>query len=185
MEVNDNIEESAGKCSLCGNALTAFGSKPLADGVLCRDCAKIVSEWLSDEDLRGMKLAKVKRHFAYRAKNAEKLQSFTPTQSLDAKYDLHIDENAKTFVISKKKDFVKDNADVLKLSSIKDVQILEEACEGENAGVDVMLEMHLRGWYIKHVKFRVNEFPGLEKDSEDYIKTKETAEAYLRMLGRM
>ena len=183
MEVKEKIEESAGKCSLCGNALTAFGSKPLADGVLCRDCAKIVSEWLTDEDLREMKLTKVKRHFAYRAKNAEKLQSFVPTKSLDAKYDLHIDENAKTFVISKKKDFVKDNADVLKLSSIKDVQILEEPC-GEN-GVDVMLEMQLRGWHIKHVKFRVNEFPGLEKDSENYIKTKETAEAYLRMLGRM
>ncbi len=184
MEVNENIEAGAGKCSLCGQPLTAFGSKQFAGGILCRDCAGIVSEWISDEDLQQMKLSKLKRHFAYRAKNAEKLKVFSPVKAVDAKYDLYIDESAGTFVISKKKDYVKDNADVLKLSSVKDVQILEESCEGEDAGVDVMLEMHLRGWYIKHVKFRVNEFPGLEKDSEEYRKTIETAENYIRALKK-
>ena len=50
MEDNNLLKDvEVSLCSVCEEPLTAFGSKELKDGILCRNCAKELSEWLTDE----------------------------------------------------------------------------------------------------------------------------------------
>ena len=55
-------------CSVCGNKLTRYGSKILKDGILCRNCAKLASEWLDNVDYAEKTVEQLKEHLAYRQK---------------------------------------------------------------------------------------------------------------------
>ncbi len=181
MEESNIIENGVVQtCSICQQPLTAFGSKKLADGILCRDCAKKLSEWLSDEDISNMKVSKIRKHLNYREKNQSNLQSFNPTKKYEAKYDLYIDETKGSFVISKKKDFIKENADVIKLWKIKSIRSYEQRNE-LSEGYDILIDINLMFSPFKKMTFRVNEFTGLLKDTEQFNTTKETAENYLKL----
>ena len=170
------------KCGLCGNELSAFGSKQLADGIICRDCAAKLSEWLTDEVLAETKLSKIKKHLKYREENAMDIQAFAPNIVSEGKYKLYIDEQTKKFAISKKKDLVKDNADIVKLSSVKSITVSKADCP-DSEGVDIMMELAVRSRQFKTIKFRVNEFPGIEEESEAYTQTKEIAEKYIELFA--
>ena len=54
MENQDMDNEKT--CSLCGEPLSRYGNKKILDGMLCRNCIKAASDWLSDEDFEKMSL---------------------------------------------------------------------------------------------------------------------------------
>ena len=64
------------KCSVCGKRLTKFGNRILKDGLLCRNCAKMASSWLSDDDYAQRSGEDMKRHLDYRRDNFKKLDNF-------------------------------------------------------------------------------------------------------------
>ena len=177
--LHKDYEEAA--CSLCGEKLTRYGNKLLKDGILCRNCAKLASPWLSSEDYKNLSIEDMKRHMAYREANKEKLEHFLSEKTVEGKYSLYLDETNGQFMISKRKDPIKANADVIPFSAIEEMNIIEEDYLDEEAG-DIRFEMKLNGGEIGHLSFRVNEFPGLVKDTEEYEKAKQKAFEYLDAL---
>ena len=170
-------------CSICGNELTDFGNKKLTDGILCRECAKKLSEWLSDEKLSEMDVRDIQKHLCYREKNIGKLNEFVAKDSVIGKYDIYIDTDHRSFVISKRKDYMKDNADVVKLWRIRKITVYSDKHE-LSEGEDVFMKIELFCRKFQEMVFRVNEFPGLDPDSEEFEKTKELAEEYLQLFMR-
>lgn len=165
-------------CSLCGQPLSRYGNKKIKDGVLCRNCIKAASPWLSDEDYLNLTLEDYKKHLEYREKNQEKLEGFKADKSIAGKYSLYLDETGKQFVISKRKDYKKDNADVIPLEDIKEISIFEERYL-DSDDVDICFDVKLDNAQIDNVYFRVNEFPGLVRDSEEHKTTLDLALSYL------
>lgn len=161
-------------CDVCGGALTAYGSKKLKDGVLCRYCKKKMSEWIGDEALAEMSAEDVKAHLEYRAKNQEELEGFIPEFVAGEKYKLYVDSAKESFLISRKKDFKTANADLLKLSAIKEIRLYTSIDEDQKLG-DVMFDIDMEEGEIEKLSFRVNEFPGLDIGSEEYNEAKKTA----------
>ena len=182
-------------CSVCGRELTAYGSKKLKDGMLCRYCRKKVSEWFGDEILAEMTAEDIAAHIEYRNKNREALEDFAPVYAAGGKYKLYADAANDAFLISRKRDFVSANADLLKLSAIKQVRVysLVDQVQGtdsdpadlqdtdtDSAGTvqsfgDIIMDIDMEEGEITHLGFRVNEFPGLETDSEEFNKAKNDA----------
>ena len=188
-------EKKESTCAVCGRELTAYGSKALKDGMICRYCRKKLSEWLSDEILAEMTVEDIKAHLEYRDKNREALEAFTPEYLAGGKYKLYTDAADDAFLISKKKDFVSANADLLKLSAIKEVRVYslvnqvqstdadsadskdndsDSESTAQNIG-DVMMDIDMEEGEIKNLSFRINEFPGLDTDSEEFGKAKNDA----------
>ena len=165
-------------CSLCGQPLSRYGNKKILDGVLCRNCIKAASSWLSDEDYLKLSLDDYRKHLEYREKNREKLDAFEADKSVDGKYSLYLDSKDQEFLISKRKDYKKDNADVIDLDDISEITIFEERYL-DSDDVDVCFDMKLKNDQISDVRFRVNEFPGLLKDSDEHKAALDLAMAYL------
>ena len=165
-------------CCLCGEPLSRYGNKKIKDGMLCRNCIKAASPWLSDEDYEKLTLEEYKEHLAYREANLEKVKAFKDEKSVEGKYALHLDEGKKEFLISKRKDFVKENADVVSFDDIREIAIYEEPYDNTE-DVDICFDMKLNNQQIDNIYFRVNEFPGLIKDSEEHQKAITLALSYL------
>ena len=177
MENQDMDNEKT--CSLCGEPLSRYGNKKILDGMLCRNCIKAASDWLSDEDFEKMSLEDYKAHLDYRKQNEEKVEAFESDKTIEGKYTLYLDEKKKEFVISKRKDYKKDNADVVSFDDIKEICVYEENYP-DSEDVDICFEMKLNNKHIENIRFRVNEFPGLIKESDQH---KETIELGLRYLS--
>ena len=111
--LNENGVLADEKCSVCGEPLTKYGNKTLKDGTLCRNCVKIASPWLDDEDYATKSVSDMRKHLEYRKANEERLKNFKETKKVEGKYNLYLDNTNKQFVISKRKDLVKENADVI------------------------------------------------------------------------
>lgn len=165
------------KCSICGSKLTKFGNKKLADGIVCRNCVKKASEWLTDEDYARRSIEDFKKHLQYREANQNIVNNFEPERVVEGKYNLYLDRDNREFVISKRKDYKKDNADVLKYDDIKELTIFEEKDETDN--YNLLMDIKLKNDEIDNVCFRVNEFPGISRDSAQYKDAMKKAYEYL------
>ena len=168
-------------CSVCSNKLTRFGSKVLKDGMLCRNCAKLASEWLEDTDFAEMTVEQIREHLAYRQENREKLAEFKGSKVVDGKYSLFIDDESKDFLISKRSDYVQDNADLLNINEIRKVRIVERKYLNKD-GSDVCVQLLLRHPQFSSLKFQVNEFGCLNRDSEEYQQALKQAYEYVNAL---
>ena len=165
------------KCSICGNTLTEFGNKNLKDGIVCRNCVKKASPWLDDDDYLSRDIEAFKKHLEYREKNKAIVEAFEPERTIKGKYSLYLDRDNGEFVISKRKDYKKDNADVLRYKDIKELTIFEELDETGN--YNLLMDIKLKNKEIDNVCFRVNEFPGLERESKEYKEALDKAYEYL------
>lgn len=169
---NENI------CSICGETLTKFGNKKLSDGIVCRNCVKKASSWLNDDDYAKRTIEDFRKHLEYRTENMKKLEDFKEERKVEGKYSLYLDEDNREFVISKRKDFRKDNADVLSYEQIQELSIFEQPYPETEDSVDLCMDIKLNNPEIDNIYFRVNEFPGLIKDSAEYKETLDQAFRY-------
>ncbi len=164
-------------CSVCGNKLTRYGSKILKDGIICRNCAKLASEWLDNADYAEKTVEQIREHLAYRQNNKEKLAGFKGNKAVEGKYTLYIDDESKDFLISKRADYVKDNADIFNINDISKIQI-EKRKYLNRDGSDIYLHLLVRHPEFTDVKFQVNEFGYLNPDSDEYKQALRLAYEY-------
>ncbi len=167
-------------CSLCNKPLSRFGNIKLCDGFMCRHCASIKSQWLTPEICEKMSVNEMIKHFAYRNDNLNKLKNFTEDEKIEGKYTLYINKENKTFVISKRKDYKVDNADILDAKDVSNISIYEE--EYENNFINIIMEIKLNNSNISLVSFRVNEFNAIEIGSDIYKQTLDKAMEYFNAL---
>ena len=169
------------KCSVCGKRLTKFGNRILKDGLLCRNCAKMASSWLSDDDYAQRSGEDMKRHLDYRRDNFKKLDNFITSKTVDGKYKLCLDETNRQLYFSKKKDVKKENPDIIPFKDIEEISVVEQQYLDED-GVDLMFEVLLNNDQINKMYFRVNEFPGINTASDEFKETNEIANNYLKAI---
>ena len=165
------------KCSICGGDLTEFGSRDIKDGIVCRYCVKKASPWLRDEDYLCRDIKAIKSHLKYREKNQKIIDVFEPERTIEGKFSLYLNRSKGQFVVSKRRDYKKDNADVLYYKDIKDLSIIEE--KDETGNYNLLINIELKNKDLNNVCFRVNEFPGIEKGSKEYEATLTKAYEYL------
>ena len=172
------------KCDICGKRLTQFGSKRLKDGWCCRNCAMISSAWLSDADYEEKTISQMKKHLDYRKENYKLLKELKLNHVVNSKYSLYIDQDEEYFLFSKKKNLEIENPDVLKIKDILEISITEESYLGDDEdGVDLYFNIKLDAGEIRNVRFRINEFPNIEIEGEDYNKALNLADAYIDALN--
>lgn len=169
-------------CSVCGKPLTQFGNKDLKDGILCRDCVALCSEWLSDDDYKLSTVEDIKKHLEYRKDNKDKLNTFNSKKIIDSKYDLYVGDNGE-FVISKKKDIVKDNSDILNVKDIDSYCVYEEKYEDTDK-VDVYFKLNMNHKYLNNICFRINEFVGIDRNSDEYKDAVNVGLEFIKELKR-
>ena len=180
--LRNNEEYLEETCSVCGRRLTQYGNKQLKDGILCRYCAALSSPFLRDEDFAEMTVEDMKKHLQYRGENREKLEGFHKSRSVEGRYDLYIDDDARCMILSKRKDLLKENPDIISLGDIREMSIIEQQYLLED-GVDLFFEMGLDHEELKKVRFRINEFPGINNQTAEYQKTCEIAAAYIETIA--
>ncbi len=169
-------------CSLCQNPLSAFGSKPTKNGIICRDCAKKASPFLSDEEIKEKTNFRMQQHLNYRLKNLKKLERFKANLELDGKYRLCLDEKRNRFLFSKRKDLLQENPDILYFRQIQDVKVEEVLYPGSEEDYDVYLTLLLQGGALKRVRFSTNAFGAYKKDTAEYAQALSNAREIERIL---
>lgn len=169
------------KCSFCNSKLTRYGNIKLTDGILCRKCSSLKSQWLTSDDCILMDTNKMKKHLDYRNDNQIKISQFKHTNKVDGKYKLFVDDINKLFVISKKDNYIDDNADLFKAEKVKKISILKIPYE-DSEYVNVVLRIEIDNVYVSKVEFIVNEFEAIEKDSEVYKSTLDKSLVYFDAL---
>ena len=169
------------KCAICNSNCTDYGNRILRDGnIICRNCVRKASPWLTDEDYGRRDVEDFNEHLKYREENKEKLKTFEPDRVVRGKYSLYLDRDKRQFLISKRTDYEEDNADVLNYDDIRKLSIYDQKDDTGNYNIYVNIELDFEE--IDSGCFRVNEFPGLERDSGEYNEAVMKAYDYLNAL---
>ena len=107
-------------CDICGGDIGLLGNKKLADGNMCKNCAKKLSPWMTDR--RESTVEEIRRHLLYRAQNVRELAALRPTVAIGANTKVYIDENARKFFVTHLTDWRDANPDIVDFSQVIDVQ---------------------------------------------------------------
>ena len=103
-------------CDICGEKIGLLGNRKLEDGNLCKDCAKKLSPWFSDR--RRSTVEDIKGQLAYREENREKAAQFRTTRSFGEDWKVLLDEDDRSFTVTRARDLAEANPDILDFDAI-------------------------------------------------------------------
>ena len=110
------------ECAICGGEIGLMGNRKLADGNLCKECAKKLSPWMTDR--RESTVEEIRRHLAYRAENARILPTVHPTRVFGSNsMKVYVDENAARFFVTNHSNWQTANPDVIAVSQVIDCKV--------------------------------------------------------------
>ena len=109
------------ECAICGGEIGLMGNRKLADGNLCKDCAKKLSPWMTDR--RESTVEEIRRHLAYRAENARILPSVHPTRVFGRDTKVYVDENTGRFFVTAHANWQTTNPDVISVTQVIDCKV--------------------------------------------------------------
>ena len=75
-------------CDICGEKIGLLGNRKLEDGNLCKDCANLLSPFMTDR--RRSTVEDIKAHLQYRGDNKEKVTAFNPTKVIGDKTRIYL-----------------------------------------------------------------------------------------------
>lgn len=159
-------------CDICGGEIGLLGNRKLEDGNMCKECAKKLSPWFDER--RHSTVDQIKEQLDYREANKEKVAAFRTTLTYGEDAKLHIDEDAKLFMIASTSRLMDENPDVLAFSDItgclvdieedKD-EIMREGKDGEEISYnpprytysyDFYLNIQVRNPYFDDMRIKLN-----------------------------
>ena len=123
-------------CSVCGAKIGLLGGHKLADGNLCKDCAKKLSPWCSD--YKSASEESIRAQLADREENKKRLAAFKTTKCFGEYGSIVIDEDARVFAaiedsasslfgerkeITDISQIIDRNPDVIRFDQVTDVDI--------------------------------------------------------------
>ena len=109
------------ECAICGREIGLMGNRKLADGNLCKECAKQLSPWMTDR--RESTVEEIRRHLAYRAENARLLPGVRPTRVFGSGTKVYLDENTGRFFVTAHSNYLSANPDVISVSQVIDCKV--------------------------------------------------------------
>ena len=107
-------------CDICGGDIGLLGNRKLADGNLCKDCAKKLSPWMSDR--RQSTVEEIRQHLAYRDQNQRAVANFHPTAVIGGYTKVYIEEASQRFLVSAYSNWRDRNPDIVSFSQVIDVR---------------------------------------------------------------
>lgn len=107
-------------CDICGGEIGLLGNRKLADGNLCKDCARKLSQWMTDR--RESTVEEIRQHLMYRARNLRTLAEVHPTAVAGANTKVYIDQPARKFFVTAATNWRDANPDVIDFSQVIDVK---------------------------------------------------------------
>ncbi len=116
-------------CSICNEKIGLLGNRKLEDGNLCKNCANKLSEFFSDR--RRSTVQDIKEQLDYREENKNAVAQFRVTRTYGSDTKILLDEDKKQFVVTRSKNLIDANPDVLDYSMVTgvDINIDEDADE--------------------------------------------------------
>ena len=103
-------------CDICGGKIGMLGNRKLDDGNMCKDCASLLSPFITDR--RRTTLAEIKDHLAYREANKAEVAAFNVTKTLGDRTKVLLDEDAAKFIVTSSSKWKNDNPDVIAFSQV-------------------------------------------------------------------
>ena len=171
-------------CDICGGKIGLLGNRKLEDGNMCKDCAALLSPFLTDR--RRTTLAEIKDHLDYRAANKEQLTAFNATLTLGDKTKIILDEDAGKFIVTSSSRWQNENPDVINFSQVTgcETDIDESQIElktKDSAGKSISYDppryeyeydfnviIHINSPWFNEIKFQINRNSANGRTSVDY-----------------
>ncbi|BAL01057.1 hypothetical protein OBV_38580 [Oscillibacter valericigenes Sjm18-20] len=188
-------------CDICGEKISLLGNRKLEDGNLCKDCAKLLSPFMTDR--RRSTVEDIKAHLQYREDNKEKVTAFNPTKVIGDKTRIYLDEDKQQWLISSQHDWRDENPDVMDFSQVTgsslDIdeskwQIYRKLPDGKQASYDPpryefkytfnMIILVNSPWFSE-IKFRVNDNRIDNRNSVEYREAQRNASEIRNALEQM
>lgn len=160
-------------CSICGSEIKLLGNRKLEDGNLCKVCAGKLSPWF--EERRSSTVEQIREQLLYREENQEKVERIRVTRTLGETVKVLLDEDAGQFMVTDRRDWKKENPDVLTFSDVTGCIVdIEENCtelmitdkDGNESSYrppryqyeyDFYVTIHVRNPYFDEIRFKVND----------------------------
>ncbi len=109
-------------CDICGGKVGMLTFSKLEDGNICADCKKKLSPFFNER--KHSTVAQIKEQLEYREQNRAELDSFNPTKSFGSgSTKVYVDLSMGKFVVSRKRDFREENADLISFSQVSDIRL--------------------------------------------------------------
>lgn len=160
------------ECSICGDEIGLLGNRKLEDGNMCKKCANKLSPWFSDR--RESTIEEIKEQLEYREDNKRAVAAFHTTRTIGVNTKILLDEDARKFMVTRARDLVEANPDVLDFSQVTGCRLdIDESTREEttkdNEGKIVSykpprydfyyefeMTIHVNHPYFDEIKFRLN-----------------------------
>lgn len=135
-------------CDFCGEKIGLLGNRKLADGNMCKECAKGMSSWVTDR--KKWTVAEMGEHLNYRRANREVLQNFRHSGSIGRdQYRLYIDDANKEWFVTQYTNYMDENPDVFSYAQVR-------GCEFEVK--DTRREIYYRDANGRNASFEPREY---------------------------
>jgi len=177
-------------CDICGGKIGLLGNRKLEDGNMCKDCAGLLSPFMTDR--RRTTLADIKEHLAYREANKAQVAAFNVTRTLGNKTKVMLDEDAGKFVVSASNRWQSDNPDVMTYSQVtgcmtdideKKTELKTKDREGKDVSYnppryeydyDFNIIIHVNSPWFNEIKFKLNS-SSVKRGTVDYRECEQLA----------
>ena len=106
-------------CDVCGEKIGLLGNRKLADGNLCKDCARKLSPFFDER--RQSTVDQIKQQLQYREQNKAAVAQFRPTKSYGNGMKVHVDMSQNKFIATRMTNWREENPDVIDISQVTNV----------------------------------------------------------------
>lgn len=189
-------------CDICGEKIGMLGNRKLADGNMCKDCAKLLSPFCDDR--RSSTLADIKAQLQYREENKAVLRAFSPMITIDGDYkNIYVDTAKGNFVVSSNKpgSWDNENPDVIPISAITSLtldvkedrdEIYYKDAQGNNQSYvppryeyeyDFTLKFLVNTPWFDDFDVKLNNFRVKNMGSPEYNRYQQLAQQAMNALG--
>ena len=142
-------------CSVCGQKVGTLFHRKLEDGYLCKDCTAKLSPFFSER--RSSTADEIREQLAYREDNRQQLERFHITRTLGKDMKVHMDEDARKFLVTRARDIREANPDLLDYAQVTgvDVDVTESQSEYQRRTADGKMVSYVPPKYTFSAGIRV------------------------------
>ena len=159
-------------CDICGGKIGLLGNRKLEDGNMCKDCAALLSPFMTDR--RKTTLNEIKEHLAYREANKAEVAAFNVTRTFGDRTKVLLDEDANKFIVTSSGRWQNENPDVMLFSQVTGCQaeireskseITYEDKDGKTQSYnprrydidyDFYVTIHINSPWFNEIEFKLN-----------------------------
>ena len=178
-------------CDICGEKIGLLGNRKLEDGNMCKNCAALLSPFLTDR--RRTTLAEIKEHLAYREGNKAQVAAFNVTRALGNRTKVLLDEDAGKFIVTSSDRWQNDNPDVMAYAQVTGctpdieetkTEIMTKDKDGKEISYtppryvyeyDFYIVIHVNSPWFNEIRFQLNR-SSVERGSVEYRECERLAD---------